>query len=112
MEKLATRAYLRDAGLALALAVVVATGSLIAPPSSTKLDALGYALLVVGALSLAARRRAPVAVVLVTTACVLGYYARDYPGNTAAVAVLAAVYTAVRAGHRRIALVPCSPWWS
>jgi signal transduction histidine kinase len=102
------RAYLRDAGLALALAAVVATGSLIAPPSSTKLDALGYALLVVGALSLAARRRAPVAVVLVTTACVLGYYARDYPGNSAAVAVLAAVYTAVRAGHRRIAVVPAA----
>jgi signal transduction histidine kinase len=106
MDKPANRAYLRDAGLALAIAVVVATGSLIAPPSSTKLDPLGYALLAVGALSLAARRRAPVAVVLVTTACVLGYYARDYPGNTAAVAVLAAVYTAVRAGHRRIALVP------
>jgi signal transduction histidine kinase len=100
------RAYARDAGLALAIAVTVLTGVLIAPPSTTKLDAFGYVLLLVGALSLAARRRAPAAVVLVTTICVLGYYARDYPGNVASVPVLAAVYTAVRAGHRRIVLVP------
>jgi signal transduction histidine kinase len=100
------RAYVRDAGFALAVAVIAATGGLIAPPSTTKLDAFGYVLLLIGALSLAARRRAPIAVVLVTTACVFGYYARDYPGNVAAVPLLVAVYTAVRAGHRRIGLVP------
>jgi signal transduction histidine kinase len=100
------RAYARDAGLALAVAVVALTGVLIAPPSTTTLDAFGYVLLLVGSLSLAARRRAPAAVVLVATACVLGYYARDYPGNVASVPVLVAVYTAVRAGYRRIVLVP------
>jgi hypothetical protein len=102
------RAYARDAGLALAVAAVALTGVLIAPPSTTRLDAFGYVLLLVGSLSLAARRRAPAAVVLVATACVLGYYARDYPGNVASVPVLVAVYTAVRAGYRRIVLVPAA----
>jgi signal transduction histidine kinase len=102
------RAYLRDGALALAMAAVVAVGALVAPPSGTRLDALGYALLLVGALSLAARRPAPVAVVLVTTACLLGYYGRGYPGNVAAVPALAAVYTAVRAGHRRVVLAPAA----
>jgi signal transduction histidine kinase len=102
------RAYARDAGMALAVAAVVMVGGLIAPPSTTKLDAFGYALPLVGALALAARRVAPAAVVVVTTACVFGYYVRDYPGNVAAVPLIGAVYTAVRAGYRRIVLLPAA----
>jgi signal transduction histidine kinase len=59
---------------------------------------LGYALLTAGGLALAARRRAPVAVLVVTGLCALGQQAAGF--DVAAVAYLVAVYTAVRAGHR------------
>ena len=67
----------------------------------TSLDAFGYLLLVASALVLILRRRAPVAVLTVVLACVLGYQLRDYP-EVAPVPVLVAVYTAVRAGRRAL----------
>ena len=60
-----------------------------------------YLLLVAASLVLVLRRRAPVAVLVVVLACVLGYQLRDYP-EVAAVPVLVAVYTAVRDGHRAL----------
>ncbi|MFD0367365.1 sensor histidine kinase [Streptomyces sp. NPDC127114] len=61
---------------------------------------LGYALLAVGGLALAARRRAPVAVLAVTGLCAVGYQAAGFDVLT--VAYLVAVYGAVRAGFRAV----------
>ncbi len=66
---------------------------------TTALDSLGYGLLVASALALVARRRAPVVVLVVVTACVFAYGLRGYP-EIAALPVLVAVYTAIRARHR------------
>ncbi|MGI8331725.1 sensor histidine kinase [Actinomadura scrupuli] len=102
----AWRAYARDAALAVVIAGGVVAGAGAAPPGRTQIDPLGYVLLAVGGLVLAARRRAPIAVLLVTTGCVLGYLLRGYPGVGAAVPVMVALFTAVRSGHRRIVAVP------
>ncbi|MFE5910092.1 sensor histidine kinase [Streptomyces wedmorensis] len=64
---------------------------------------LGCALLALGGLALAARGRAPVAVLVVTGVCAAGYQAAGF--DVAAVAYLFAVYGAVRAGHRTVAVV-------
>jgi signal transduction histidine kinase len=63
----------------------------------------GQVLLVAGGLALAVRRRAPVAVLAVTGSCALGYQAAGF--DVPAVAFLFAVYAAVRAGHRTVAVV-------
>ncbi|MFG2821001.1 sensor histidine kinase [Kitasatospora sp. NPDC048365] len=63
---------------------------------------LGHALLAVGGLALAARRRTPVAVLAVTGLCAVGYQAAGF--DVLAVGYLVAVYGAVRAGHRRLAV--------
>ncbi|MFD5326566.1 sensor histidine kinase [Streptomyces sp. NPDC127092] len=63
---------------------------------------LGYALLAAGGLALAARRRAPVAVLAVTGLCAVGYQAAGF--DVLAVAYLVAVYGAVRAGFRAVAV--------
>ncbi|MFH8625805.1 sensor histidine kinase [Streptomyces vietnamensis] len=63
---------------------------------------LGYALLAAGGLALAARRRAPVAVLTVTGLCAVGHQAAGFDVLT--VAYLVAVYAAVRAGHRVLAV--------
>ncbi|MGW5658497.1 sensor histidine kinase [Streptomyces sp. NPDC003758] len=86
------------------IAVGVATALLVTglseQHSATSLDLLGYALLTAGGLVLAARRRAPVAVLAVAGLCAVGYQAAGF--NVPAVAYLFAVYAAVRAGHRTI----------
>ncbi|MFF4082772.1 sensor histidine kinase [Streptomyces sp. NPDC001777] len=61
---------------------------------------LGYALLALGGLALAARRRAPVVVLVVTGLCAVGYQAAGL--DVLAVAYLVAVYGAVREGHRAL----------
>ncbi|MER5738287.1 sensor histidine kinase [Streptomyces sp. NPDC002262] len=63
---------------------------------------LGHALLAAGGLALAARRRAPVAVLAVTGLCAVGYEAAGFDVLT--VAYLVAVYGAVRAGRRVLAV--------
>ena len=67
-------------------------------PPGTGLHLLGSTLLVAGGLALAARRRAPVAVLAVTGLCAVGAQAAGV--DVPAVAFLFAVYAAVRAGHR------------
>ncbi|MCZ4513796.1 sensor histidine kinase [Streptomyces sp. ActVer] len=59
-----------------------------------------YALIVTGSLALAAYRRAPRAVLAVTTAALAGYVLHAEPGLVAALPVMAAVHTAAQAGHR------------
>jgi signal transduction histidine kinase len=91
----------RDVALALALAAFVTAVAPLGRAGSTGLDALAYVLLAVSALVLVARHRAPAAVLTVGTACVLVYQLRGYPHEEiAALPLLVAVYTAVRAGHR------------
>ncbi|MET8962974.1 sensor histidine kinase [Streptomyces sp. NPDC004074] len=63
-------------------------------------DLLGYGLLAAGGLALAARRRAPLAVLAVTGLCAVGYQAAGF--DVLAVSYLVAVYGAVRAGHRAL----------
>ncbi|PWI05332.1 two-component sensor histidine kinase [Streptomyces sp. NWU339] len=65
-------------------------------------DLLGHALLAGGGLALAARRRTPVVVLAVTGLCAVGYQAAGF--DVLAVAYLVAVYGAVRAGHRALAV--------
>ncbi|MEU6882345.1 histidine kinase [Streptomyces sp. NPDC046712] len=71
--------------------------------STTHLDLLGIALLTAGGLALAARRRAPVPVLVVTGLCAVGYQAAGF--DVPAIAYLFAVYAAVRAGHRTFTVV-------
>ncbi|MFI5892584.1 sensor histidine kinase [Actinoplanes sp. NPDC051513] len=85
-------------------AILVVTGSAEhRPPTGAGL--LGYVLLAAGGLALAARRRAPVTVLVVAGLCALGYQAAGF--DVFAVAYLVAVYAAMRAG-RRLATVVAS----
>ncbi|MDA0633330.1 histidine kinase, partial [Nonomuraea sp. MCN248] len=80
-------------------AALLVTGLSEARPA-TAAGLLGGALLAAGGLALAARRRAPVAVLVVTGVCAAGYQAAGF--DVPAVAFLFAVYAAVRAGHRAV----------
>ncbi|GHA08355.1 two-component sensor histidine kinase [Streptomyces tauricus] len=66
-------------------------------------ELFGAALLVAGGLALAARRKAPIAVLAVTGLCAVGYEAVGF--EVLAVSYLVAVYGAVRAGHRALTVV-------
>jgi signal transduction histidine kinase len=87
-----------------AIAVCVAAIQLVAGLSGhrpgTDLDLLGYVLMGISGLALAASRRAPVAVLAVTGLCAVSYQAAGFDVPT--VAFLFAVYAAVRAGHHKI----------
>ncbi|MFT7841200.1 sensor histidine kinase [Saccharothrix sp. BKS2] len=89
-----------------AIAVGVAAALLAAGLSgdhpAARLDPLGHVLLAAGGLALVARRRAPVAVLAATGSAALGYQAVGF--DVPAVAYLFAVYAAVRAGHRAVAV--------
>jgi signal transduction histidine kinase len=85
------------------LAVLLLVGTATAPPGRTEIGLAGYLLLVLAAMSLAGRGRAPRLVLGVVTACLVAYQVRGYPGVVAAVPVLFALYATVKAGHRRAA---------
>ncbi len=88
----------RDWLVAGGVAAILLISGLSADRTADRLDPLGLALLAAGGLALAARRRAPVVVLVVTGVCAVGYQAAGFP--VFAVAYLVAVYAAVRAGHR------------
>ncbi|MDQ1014449.1 sensor histidine kinase [Streptomyces afghaniensis] len=92
------RALVGDWGIAVGVAGTLLVTGVSGQPSAIDRDVLGYALLTVGGLALAARRRAPVAVLAVTGLCAVAYQAAGF--DVPAVAYLFAVYAAVRAGHR------------
>jgi len=92
-ERIVLRDWAIGAGVA---AILVVTG--LSGQHSAGHAVLGYALLTIGGLALAARRRAPVPVLAVTGLCAVGYQAAGF--DVPAVAFLCAVYAAVRAGHR------------
>jgi signal transduction histidine kinase len=87
-----------------AVALVVLAGALIAPPGRTALDASGYLLLGLPVAAVALRRRYPVVVLIVSSACLLAYQLRGYPGVIPAVPVVVAVFYAVDAGRWRAAV--------
>jgi signal transduction histidine kinase len=68
-------------------------------------DVIACALLLAGPLALAWRGRAPVVVLAVAGAASIGYAALAVPSWTYAVAPVIALFTAVRTGHRRCALI-------
>ncbi|MFD7409615.1 sensor histidine kinase [Streptomyces sp. NPDC059866] len=94
------RARVGDWVIAVGVAAALLVTGLSGQRSATNLDLLGYVLLTAGGLALAARRRAPVAVLAVTALCAVGYQATGF--DVPAVAYLFAVYAAVRAGHRTV----------
>jgi signal transduction histidine kinase len=96
------RALVEDWVIAVGVAGALLVTGVSGQPSSTDRDVLGYALLTAGGLALAARRRAPVAVLAVTGLCAVAYQATGF--DVPAVAYLFAVYAAVRAGHRAAAV--------
>jgi signal transduction histidine kinase len=96
------RALVEDWVIAVGVAGALLVTGVSGQPSSTDRDVLGYALLTAGGLALAARRRAPVAVLAVSGLCAVSYQAAGF--DVPAVAYLFAVYAAVRAGHRAAAV--------
>jgi signal transduction histidine kinase len=66
-------------------------------------DALAVALILAGPAALLLRRRAPVAVLAVTTLVALAYWSLDYPRGPVIVAMLVAFVGAVLDGHRAVA---------
>nr|WP_062338837.1 histidine kinase [Herbidospora sakaeratensis] len=86
-----------------AIAVCVAAALLVTGLAEPGPVAAGYVPLAVGGLALAVRRRAPVAVLVVTGACAVAYQAAGF--DVPAVAFLFAVYAAVRAGRRVVTVV-------
>jgi class 3 adenylate cyclase len=94
-----------DAGLALAVAVVLTITIRVSPPEGRRPDALAYALgLTIAALALV-RRRWPLAVLLVSAATLQVYYLLDYAGIRPAVPLSVALATAWAAGHLRWSLL-------
>ncbi|WP_024755792.1 sensor histidine kinase [Streptomyces exfoliatus] len=94
------RAGVRDGVIAVGVAAALLGTGVSGQHPATRLDVLGYVLLAVGGLALAAARRAPVPVLVVTGLCALGYQAAGF--DVPAVAYLFAVYAAMRAGHRAV----------
>jgi signal transduction histidine kinase len=74
-------------------------------PVARPLDALGVALLLVGAAALVVRRRYPGAVIAVAAAAACVYLGLDYPYGPVFLAGLVAMCSAVVSGHRRSAYV-------
>jgi signal transduction histidine kinase len=109
------RAWLRkplvaDLGLVLVVGVVAVFGTAQAaqdgnPNGSRPLDWLGWTLLVGAVLALAARRRWPALVLLVTCAGIAASVALGYPTGPIWGLPLIALYSAASIGHRRLALL-------
>ncbi|MEU4835832.1 sensor histidine kinase [Streptosporangium sp. NPDC023615] len=93
------RARVFDVVVGVALVVVLGAGATTVPGTGP----LSHVAIVVGCLALVARRRAPIPVLLLTTACMLVYAVIAAPAQPAAFPVLIAVYTAVEGGHRWLA---------
>ncbi|GAA2630356.1 histidine kinase [Dactylosporangium fulvum] len=89
--------------VAVGVAAVLVAAGLSEHGWSTVLDPVGYPLLAVGGLVLLARRRAPVAVLIVTGLCAVAYQTAGFV--VLAVAYMVAVYAAVRAGRLRVTVV-------
>src|SRR5689334_11349980 len=96
------RIGVRDGAIAVAVAAFLLVVELFGQHPPSDAAPVGYVLLIAGALSLVASRWAPLTVLAVTGSCALGYVAVGL--EVPAVAYLVAVYAAVRAGHRVVAV--------
>jgi signal transduction histidine kinase len=97
------RIGVRDWAIAVGVAAILLVTGLSEHRPGTGVQPIGYALLAAGGLALAASRRAPVAVLIVTGLCAVGYQAAGF--TVFAVAYLVAVYAAMRAGRRAATVV-------
>ncbi|MFI6089629.1 sensor histidine kinase [Streptomyces sp. NPDC051218] len=89
--------WVGDAVLAVVVGVIVGVAAGLGGGGAGFVD---YALIGAGSLALAGHRRAPRAVLAVTTACLLGEVLYGGASSVAAIPVVAAVHTAARAAHR------------
>ncbi|MFJ6917190.1 sensor histidine kinase [Streptomyces sp. NPDC101133] len=101
--RFALPAPVTDWALAVGVAALLLGTGLSGPPLSGGRELSGSVLLAVGGLALAARRRAPLVVLAVTGMSAVGCLAAGF--EVLAVSYLVAVYGAVRAGHRAVAVV-------
>ncbi|WP_151480212.1 sensor histidine kinase [Streptomyces albicerus] len=97
----ATLRRLADAALAIVIGAVVVSAAAFDEDTA----AVDYVLMVAGSLALAAYRKAPRAVLAVTTAALTGYVLHAHPSPLSALPVVAAVHTAAQAGHRGVGAV-------
>lgn len=102
MGRFAVPAKVTDWSIAVGVAALLLSTGLSGPHPSGSREVLGTALLAAGALALAARRQAPLVVLAVAGLCAVGYQAAGF--EVLAVSYLVAGYSAVRAGHRTVAL--------
>ncbi|MFI8300898.1 sensor histidine kinase [Streptomyces nigra] len=100
--RFAVRAGLTDWATALGVAALLLGTGLSGQHPSGARELLGSALLAAGGLALAGRRRAPLAVLVITGLCAVGYLGAGF--EALAVPYLVAVYGSVRAGHRAVTL--------
>jgi signal transduction histidine kinase len=100
--RFAVPAGVTDGAIALVVAALLLGTGLSGPHPPDGREVLGCALLAAGGLALAARRWAPRVVLAVTALSAVGYLGAGF--QVLAVSYLVAVYGAVRAGHRRVAL--------
>jgi signal transduction histidine kinase len=98
-----TRSDLFDAavGASVAAALVVITSQIDVADDERGLDAVAYASLAVAGSSLALRRRLPAVALMIASAAVGVYAARDYPGGPIWVMPLVAVYSVAACWPRR-----------
>ncbi|MEU2288596.1 sensor histidine kinase [Streptomyces sp. NPDC013178] len=98
--RFAVPAWVTDWAIAVGVAALLLGTGLSGPHPAGGRELLGSALLAAGGLALAARRRAPLVVLVVTGLCAVGYLGAGF--EVLAVSYLVAVYGAVRAGHRAV----------
>lgn len=101
--RFAAPAAVRDWAIAVGVAATLLIAGLSGDTPGTAVDLAGYGLLIAAGLVLVVRRRAPVAALVLTGLCTVGYQAVGF--DVPAVAFLFAVYTGMRAGHRVITVV-------
>jgi signal transduction histidine kinase len=105
----------KPAVLAIVVGVVQLCGTLMAAheqPNRDSLDALAIALVLAGPAALVGVRRAPVAVLAVTTAAALAYWTLDYPRAPVLLAPTVAFIATVLAGHRAVAWASLGVAWA
>lgn len=83
----------------------VASASAQATAGQRPADALAYALIVAGSVSLVWRRRTPIAVLAIVTAALIAYWLRDHGAYLSVLGLAALFAVAAHAEHRRRA------WW-
>ncbi len=100
--------WLPDVALAVFVTVMQVLGAMVTvpvEPPSTPVSAIGYALLIVSGLSIAARRSTPVAVFAITAVASLVYFGFDFPDRMSYLALFVALYTLAAYGDGRRSLI-------